>query len=138
MLELLRVELIIISVTCDDVIEGLETFNLTLSLVTTNPQITLAASRDIAEGRIIDSTGKWIKLISNLLRHCYTVAVSFSQSSYEVMEDDGTVTLTLQLSQMSSAPFEVTVNTMDVAAIGKWHVICYQLQPKLQHLWALA
>ena len=45
--------------------------------------------------------------------------MSFSQSSYEVMEDDGTVTLTLQLSQMSSVPFEVTVNTMDVTAVGK-------------------
>ena len=45
--------------------------------------------------------------------------MSFSQSSYEVMEDDGIVTLTLQLSQMSSVPFEVTVNTMDVTAVGK-------------------
>ena len=49
--------------------------------------------------------------------------MSFSQSSYEVMEDDDTVTLTLQLSQMSSVPFEVTVNTMDVTAVGKEVVI---------------
>ena len=45
--------------------------------------------------------------------------MSFIQSSYEVMEDDGTVTLTLQLSRMSSVPFVITVNTMDVTAVGK-------------------
>ena len=45
-----------ISVTCDDVIEGLETFDLRLSLVTSNPQITLGTSR--AKGEIIDSSGK--------------------------------------------------------------------------------
>ena len=45
-----------ISVTCDDVIEGLETFDLTLALVTSNPQITLGTST--AEGEIIDSSGK--------------------------------------------------------------------------------
>ena len=55
----------------------------------------------------------------NLLRVCYVVGVSFSQASYGVMEDDGIVNLTLQLSQMSSVPFEVTVNTMDVTAVGK-------------------
>ena len=44
--------------------------------------------------------------------------MSFSQSSYGVMEDDGTVTLVISLSQTSSVPFEVTVNTMDVTAVG--------------------
>ena len=57
--------------------------------------------------------------MSYLLRDCYTVAVSFSQSSYEVMEDDGIVNLTIQLSQMSSVLSKVTVNTMDVTAVGK-------------------
>ena len=60
--------------------------------------------------------------MSYLLRDCYIVGVRFSQSSYEVMEYDGTVTLTLQLSKMSSEPFEVTMNTMDVTAVGKWIV----------------
>ena len=105
-----------ISVTCDDVIEGLETFNLTLALVTTNPQITLGTNT--AEGEIIDSSGK-IKLMSSLLRDCYVVGVSFSQSSYEVMEDDSIVNLTLQLSQMSSEPFKVIVETIDITAVGK-------------------
>ena len=45
--------------------------------------------------------------------------MSLSQSSYEVMEDDGTVTLMIELSQPSSEPFQVTVNTMDVTAVGK-------------------
>ena len=46
--------------------------------------------------------------------------MSFSQSSYGVMEDDGTVTLMLQLSQTSSEPFQVTINTTDVTAVGKY------------------
>ena len=45
--------------------------------------------------------------------------MSFNQSSYDVMEDDGTVTLVISLSQTSSVPFEVTVNTMDVTAMSK-------------------
>ena len=34
------------------------------------------------------------------------------------MEDDVTVTLVIALSQTSSVPFEVTVNTMDITATG--------------------
>ena len=49
--------------------------------------------------------------------------MSFSQSSYGVMEDDGTVTLVISLSQTSSVPFEVTVNTMDVTAISECSII---------------
>ena len=45
--------------------------------------------------------------------------MSFSQSSYGVMEDDGTVTLMITLSQQSSVPFQVTLNTMDVTAVGE-------------------
>ena len=45
--------------------------------------------------------------------------MSFNQSSYEVMEDDGTVILAISLSQTSSVLFEVTVNTMDVTAMSK-------------------
>ena len=45
--------------------------------------------------------------------------MSFSQSSYGVMEDDGTVTLVISLSQTSSVPFEVTVNTVDVTAMSE-------------------
>ena len=44
--------------------------------------------------------------------------MSFGQSSYGVMEDDGTVRLVLTLTQTSSVPFEVTVNTTDVTAVG--------------------
>ena len=46
--------------------------------------------------------------------------MSFSESSYGVMEDDGTVTLVISLSQTSSVSFEVTVNTMDVTAMSKY------------------
>ena len=45
--------------------------------------------------------------------------MSFSQSSYEVMKDDGRVTLMIRLSQPSSVPFQVIVNAMDVTAIGE-------------------
>ena len=39
--------------------------------------------------------------------------------TYGVMEDDGTVTLMITLNQVSSVPFQVIVNTMDVTAIGE-------------------
>ena len=39
------------------------------------------------------------------------------------MEDDGTVTLVISLSQTSSVPFEVIVNTMDVTAMSKYDVV---------------
>ena len=44
-----------ISVTCDDDVEGMETFDMRLTLVTDNPLITLGT--DTAVGQIIDSTG---------------------------------------------------------------------------------
>ena len=47
------------------------------------------------------------------------VVVSFNQSSYEVMEDDGTASLVIALSRPSSMPFEVTINTVDMTAVGK-------------------
>ena len=44
-----------ISVTCDDEVEGLETFDMTLTLTSSNPGVTLG--RDTSEGQITDSTG---------------------------------------------------------------------------------
>ena len=44
--------------------------------------------------------------------------MSFSQSSYGVMEDDGAITLMIELSQASSVPFQVIISTMDVTAVG--------------------
>ena len=49
--------------------------------------------------------------------------MSFSQSSFGVIEDDGTVTLMITLSQQSSMPFQVIVNTMDMTAVGEWDKI---------------
>ena len=46
--------------------------------------------------------------------------VGFSQSSYEVMEDNGTVSLVIALSQPSSVPFQVSIGTMNVTAVGKF------------------
>ena len=48
--------------------------------------------------------------------------MSFSQSSYGVMEDDGRVTLIIRLSQLSSVPFQVIVNIMNVTAVGEYTV----------------
>ena len=45
-----------ISVACDDVLEGLETFDTRLTL--TNNISSIALGRDAAVGQIIDSTGK--------------------------------------------------------------------------------
>ena len=36
------------------------------------------------------------------------------------MEDDGTVTLVISLSQTSSVSFQVTINTMDDTAMSKY------------------
>ena len=44
------------SVTCDDVVEGSETFDMRLTLASSISGITLG--RDISEGLITDSTGK--------------------------------------------------------------------------------
>ena len=44
------------SVTCDDVVEGSETFDMRLTLTSSISGITLG--RDISEGLITDSTGK--------------------------------------------------------------------------------
>ena len=35
------------------------------------------------------------------------------------MEDNGTVSLVISLSQPSSVPFEVSIGTMNVTAVGK-------------------
>ena len=45
-----------IPVTCDDVVEGSETFDMTLTLTSSSNGVTLG--RDTAEGQITDSTGK--------------------------------------------------------------------------------
>ena len=44
--------------------------------------------------------------------------MNFNQSSYEVMEDDGTVNIMIVLSQTLSVQFEVMINTTDITAIG--------------------
>ena len=44
-----------ILVTCDDEVEGLETFDMTLTLTSSSPGVTLG--RDTSEGRITYSTG---------------------------------------------------------------------------------
>ena len=37
------------------------------------------------------------------------------------MEDDGTVSLVIALSQPSSVPFEVTIETVDMTASSEWY-----------------
>ena len=44
--------------------------------------------------------------------------VNFDQSSYSIMEDDGTVTITLTLSEVITRQIQVVINTMDVTATG--------------------
>ena len=45
-----------VSVTCDNVTEGLETFDMRLTVTSSSSGVTLG--RDTCEGQIIDSTGK--------------------------------------------------------------------------------
>ena len=49
--------------------------------------------------------------------------MSFNQSSYEAMEDDGSVTMVILLSQSSSIPFQLTISTIDVTAESKYAII---------------
>ena len=44
-----------VSVTCDDEVEGLETFNMRLIIASDNSEVTLG--RNTCEGQINDSTG---------------------------------------------------------------------------------
>ena len=46
--------------------------------------------------------------------------MSFNQSSYGVMEDDGTVKIMIVLSQTSSVQFQITISTTNVTAVGKY------------------
>ena len=39
------------------------------------------------------------------------------------MEDDGTVTLVIALSQPSSVPFEVTIETVDMTALSEYVIV---------------
>ena len=50
-----------VSVTCDDEVEGLETFDMTLTLRTNSSSVILG--RDTCEGQITDSTGRWIVIV---------------------------------------------------------------------------
>ena len=45
-----------IAVTCDNVVEGMETFDMMLTLSSSIPGVTVG--RDTSEGEITDSTGK--------------------------------------------------------------------------------
>ena len=48
-----------ISVSCDEEVEGEETFNIRLSLPSNNPQVSLRKNnRQSSTGRITDSTGQ--------------------------------------------------------------------------------
>ena len=51
--------------------------------------------------------------------------MNFKQSSYEVMEDRGEVTVMIDMNQPSSKPFEVMISSMDVTANGKRLTIIY-------------
>ena len=46
-----------IPVTCDDEVEGSETFDMTLTLTSSATRVML--DRNTSEGEITDSTGKW-------------------------------------------------------------------------------
>ena len=47
-----------VSVTCDDEVEGLETFDMRLTLINNGSGVMLG--RDTCEGQVTDSTGKMI------------------------------------------------------------------------------
>ena len=51
--------------TCDDEVEGLETFDMTLTLTSSSPGVEVG--RNVSEGQITDNTGKltvdWLIMI---------------------------------------------------------------------------
>ena len=51
--------------------------------------------------------------------------MSFNQSSYGVIEDDGTVNIMIVLSQTSSVQFEAMISTTDITAVGTYVCIFY-------------
>ena len=56
-------------------------------------------------------------------RNNYVAVINFKQSSYEVMEDRGEVTIMVELSRQSSQPFQVMISLMDVTANCKYGII---------------
>ena len=60
-----------VSVTCDDEVERLETFDMTLTITNDSPGIILG-SRDICEGQINDSTGTYLKNYNCMFYDTYT------------------------------------------------------------------
>ena len=110
-----------ISVMCDKIVEGTESFYISLTLTSISHQV--RTGRDRAAVKIEDTTSKlwssneyrgWYDWIN------YTAIVNFKQSSYEVMEDKGEEMIMIELSQPSSEPFEVMVTIMDVTAKCEW------------------
>ena len=51
--------------------------------------------------------------------------MNFNQSSYNVMEGDGSAVITLILSQTLSMQLQLEVNTMDVTATGNAYNMKY-------------
>jgi len=106
-------------VTCDNVTEGLEIFNLALTTTSGSAGVTLG--RDTCVGQIVDSTDK--KLIRTdakfllMIRMFNVVVVNFNQLSYRVMED-GSVSVLILLSKLSSVESLVMISTADVTAVG--------------------
>ena len=110
-----------ISVTCDSIVEESETFDIRLTIIGSGFGVMLR--RDIAQALITDSTGKPNQMITLLMYLTYySVIVNFDQSTYGVMESDSTASLVILLSQPSSIPFQVVINTIDVTAKGN---ICH-------------
>ena len=55
--------------------------------------------------------------------------MSFNQSTYGIMEDDGTVNTMIVLSQTSSVQFEVMISATDITAggmyVASYHYLYY-------------
>ena len=56
-------------------------------------------------------------------RNNSVAVINFKQSSYEVMEDRGEVTVMIDMNQPSSQPFQVMISLMDVTANCKYRII---------------
>ena len=107
-----------ISVSFDNVLEGNETFLITIEQTSIQTVIISENSTLIV---IIDDDRKYFESPV----HCFTpiictaIMISFSQSSYSVNEDDGVVQPELILSNPSSNTFTIQVISNNITALSK-------------------
>ena len=110
-----------IPLVCDTIVEGTETFSMSLSVNVTNSRLRFGTQRT-ATGNIEDSTGEC--LVTSCCVVCYAalsaVTVSFDNPSYNINEGTRSVPLIIVFSQQTLQRFSVIASTVDGTATGNY------------------